>query len=484
MRSPELQRDLPDIKKEYSPIAETDRRGIFIIDDVEYDLGEEFADKEIVRLDPDTFCVANLIRNKLLKHSSGLSLRKKDDETSYYDQNILATFRMKDGEIIDLKPFQSSEFQPKRTDETDEEYQNRIWGSGNDDLRILKQIKRQFRETGNEIDLDSLSVREQMSFAQYYYTNFYDRKKIFDFVNMFGIDGLKTFLACEYGMKIGDEIIDLGERLPQETAEKIFEKYTEIVNLCDQAVAEIKNEFKRKATPKTVDKIRDNLLSRAKRLLESFYAQAGRNITPEDMMHELDNINTDIILFAASFKSLAESEEKIDLTEMAQAAIETKQASELTPREIDSLKRIFQKNWEERYPGKLSDLIFKDFEEIIESDSEFYILKRNGDIVAFLRTTETSPNTLEVGSFNVRSEAMKTKLGEAFLEQTINELAKTNILRCSVYAPAKSLLDYYKKFGFKIVGITPPPPGEVSTFLDMERNDARRNHLRNYDLAA
>jgi N-acetylglutamate synthase-like GNAT family acetyltransferase len=190
------------------------------------------------------------------------------------------------------------------------------------------------------------------------------------------------------------------------------------------------------------------------------------------MEQNLENIKSDIILFASTFKTLFEAEGGIDFKDAFRARIESKKAIELSPKEKETLKLIFLKNWKEKYPKNISDVIYKDFEEIIEGDSDFYLLKYNNEVVTFLRATEISAQVLEIGSFNVREEAISTKIAEVFFKQVIEKLAIDNVLKLSVYVSNESLINYYERMGFKKNGMTTPPPGEVSVFVDMERNDA------------
>ena len=65
-----------------------------------------------------------------------------------------------------------------------------------------------------------------------------------DFFNNFDKNGLKTFLSISSGGKeMGDKILELGEKLEPEVAEKVFAKYGEIIDTADNTETEIKKIF-------------------------------------------------------------------------------------------------------------------------------------------------------------------------------------------------------------------------------------------------
>lgn len=440
-----------------------------------FKLGPEFSDTALVKIDSEKFGICR--REQLF-----VSSRTIGGTTAEKFSHILTTST--EGEFK-ISPYIIEEALPQREDEDNLNYKERTLlheDSFSSNARI--ELVESRINHGAGISLEDLNHREKVSLANYYLSNpSRNHEPIINFAKKFGEDGLKTLLACEYGMKTGDQIIYLGEKLPPEKAEKIFDKYNEIVNLCDRVLDEVKDKFKKEATPKTVDKVRNNLLSRAKKLLNSFYAQAGKSTTPEDMMRELDNISTDIMLFAATFKSLAE-EDKVKLTEITDTKIETKTAEDLSPSEREEMLRIFIQN-RGNYSAELLKLVSQEFEQSLDNQSAtFYVLRFDDKITSFMRTEPRGEGRLYAGSFNVRPEAKGSEIGTAMMEEIIDRLAQENIIEIVANADKKGLIKFYQeKFKFRIKEIIDNYQGTGEKFFRMERNDHQKSKA-DYALAA
>ncbi len=353
---------------------------------------------------------------------------------------------------------------PRRENETTDNYKLRTMLLDDAKSAVDRiDLVRSRLEYGAGVNIDKLNFREKASLTNYYLSSSSrNRESLVNFAKKFGENGLKTFLACEYGFEAGDQIIDLGEKLPPEVAQKIFDKYSAIVKLCHKTISEIEQNFKKEATPEVANKINENLLFKAKELLQSFYLQAGQNITPEEMLKKLDNINTDIILFASTFKNLTNSGEKVDFKEATDTKMETKKPAELSPAEREEMMRIFLANREIGYTEELLQTISADFENALtpakgsnKATATFTILKHNNAIISFLRLEPTGENRLYAASFNTRPEAKGFAIGNAMMKEVLNKAAEENTISAVAYSQKPDLIAFYKRqFGFREVGET------------------------------
>lgn len=76
-----------------------------------------------------------------------------------------------------------------------------------------------------------LLLREQYYFLQFIKSkNAEEIEPIKEFTQKFGLDGIRAFLAMEYNPELGQDIVELGRRLPEEQARALFARYAEILD--------------------------------------------------------------------------------------------------------------------------------------------------------------------------------------------------------------------------------------------------------------
>lgn len=376
---------------------------------------------------------------------------------------------------------------PRREDESENDYFYRTRLHENSDwskARMFLVASRIKNMAG--ISLDKMNAREMANLTNYYLANSHrNHQPVIDFAKKFKQEGLKTFLACETGIQSGDLIIELGEKLPQQVAEKLFAKYQEVISESSRVLEVIKS-FDKQVDPLTEKKIKESLLKKAKDLLVSFHAKADMAEGSEEFISELDVVKADIILFASTFKALSESGEDIDFKEAEQVRMETKKPDDLSPTEKEEMVRIFLANRETGYPEKLLKEVFNDFEESINPDpnsskasADFTILKYNNQIVSFLRLEPRGKDRVYAAAFNTRPEAKGFKIGNAMMKEVIEKAAENNTIEAVAYSQKTDLLSFYQKFfGFRPVGET-EIAGEK--FIRIEKPKKAKEQL---DLAA
>lgn len=317
---------------------------------------------------------------------------------------------------------------------------------------------RKMIEVDFNIKLATLDIRTQLQFINFISVNSQQEVMVVaDFTHKFGENGFKTFLACEYGLELGDKIINLGEKLEPQTAKVIFAKYLEIIDQTDEVIDYLQQEFghDKNFNEETIKSIKENLFRRGKDLLLDFSLQVDRqngDINETEIITKLEEVKTDVILFASTFRAVTETGE-IDFADMANTKLETKTTKELMPGEIEEMIRIFQDNRRD-YPPQLEAVVVNDFIKALDSaESVFHTLKYNNKIVSFIRFDELAENKVYAGSFNVRPEGRGANIGTVMMQTVLDRYAKTNTLEAVVYSKNPMLNKYLKDFGFKIVGV-------------------------------
>jgi len=388
---------------------------------------------------------------------------------------------LEDDNKFRLEPYSQEVAMPKHQKETDEDYRRRLFLHQSP---LMSQTKANFvigrLEGGTGISLKELNVRERASLVNAYFFAGNREKRHYDLINFskkFGVDCLKTFLACEYGMDAGEKIIFLGERLPTETARKIFAKYNKIVAEADNAFEIIKAELpEADLGPEETKKITENLLKKAKEMLSDFTVAVDKGSADQDVeqvLKKLDRIKNDIILFIEAYKEVPR--DKKNPKEIKSLSNETKTGDQLTPKEREEMLWIFFDNWQKDVPQKLFDRLVKDFEQALEGDSEFYLYKYRGEIVSFIRFQDIGKDRVYVGSFNTRPEAKGAEFGAAMAKKAFDEKAKSKVIEATVYSQKKGLLRYYREqFKMSLVEIIPNYEDTGETFYRIERDDRQK----------
>jgi len=164
-------------------------------------------------------------------------IKRRISENKPVDTKTVNDFITKKTE---LKEYLITDYIFRNSNESDIDYANRI-SKLSDTSYVLGNFRSFMSETG--LAANNYSWKEQLILSDAL-TSVEENNKIISFGKNFKKDGVKTFLSIEQGGKeMGDKIIGLGEKLPEEVSQKVFEKYGEIINTADKAEEEIKNIF-------------------------------------------------------------------------------------------------------------------------------------------------------------------------------------------------------------------------------------------------
>lgn len=363
-----------------------------------------------------------------------------------------------------------------------------IQGRNNDnlDVQIYRKINEPYhREKIKEItgiEINKLRIDEQFYFLNYLkFANEETLEKVKEFSHEFSINGFRTFLSIEKGGKeMGDKILALGEKLPTEVSEKLFKKYSEIVeetNTIENTLSEFfKND--RDVSEEQINSIKDSLLKKGKDLLIEFsnLTEKEQNVnTQEFLINKLDDIKQENIIFSSIFASLKKSGEKISFKDVKDLKLDKVESTDqLTPKEITEMEKIYKENYSDK--PELFKTLLQSFKNIIDTGynhTDFYMLKHKGEIVSFCRFDyHMKEKEVYFGSFNVNKNFGNGMIGSTMLEEVVNTKAHWTGLNgfmmradCSATAPISSK---YIESGF-VATQAYELAGELS--LEIKRDD-------------
>lgn len=331
---------------------------------------------------------------------------------------------------------------------------------GDDHLRLrnyesmLSEFTRNYIQDNFSIELKNLTIMEQGYFLNFLKTRTLQNVEGLQlFTQKYKADGARAFLSLEHGgQEMGNKILTIGEEYPQEIANKIFAKYGEIVDIANNAEELLKEEFANEDQA-IIRKTAENLLLRGKALL-SLMADSD-SLTEEDVLNKINKLKDEVTLFTSGVKALSELNEKFTLKELAQSHFEIISGPELSAKGtdvIDHMKEIYLKNYEgEKFTDAFRQTIMDEFERRLEDpNTRFYILKHEGQIVAFNSFTDKEDNAVHFASFNVDPQYAHAQLGEAMMEVSLDKEAKNAVITCAG-VPDAPITQTYLKRGFEKV---------------------------------
>ena len=287
------------------------------------------------------------------------------------------------------------------------------------DYSYISKVSDKFFEE-SKIRIQELSWKEQQwLIASYYEMGIKgEEEKIINFTKRFGLNGLRTFLSCEYDIENGQKIIGLGEKLDPKIAEAIFSKYNELINLTKKSIEDLEKKLGNKDLDFNENKssiISRNILTKANNLLVSFSDSIKNNsINEEKLFQELEKISADIILLNEIIRELPREEVAgLDLRKIEDIdKREDMPASEILKNKelVEKIKNIIR----EQFPEGDDDEFIKECQN--KENLKIIITLANKEVLSFFTKEKVSENFEYVDWFISNPDAPIKGLGEATLK--------------------------------------------------------------------
>lgn len=336
------------------------------------------------------------------------------------------------------------------------------------DYNVLKALEKDYG-----FPITELTTREQLWFVaslDKYHKK--DEEAVQSFTKKFGLIGARAFLATEFGDEFRGTILGIAEKFPEEDARKIFESFSEIVTFAQETADNLGKHFFVHDETYDANAVRAELLSRAKKLLITFQDSDVKDITAK-----LESFQSDNVLFASMFK-VTQKGQVVKFEDIKGLKLETLNGSELSENEDDCIKMetIARKNWNTDKP-EITEVLMTGMKSAFQNTStQWHLLRRNSDILAFIRFDNESGSSVHAASLHVNSGLRGSGIGEAMMHAAIISEAKKHIVTAEALLEAEVSTKYVEDIGFVIIGIetlvTPEGP-EIDVLkirIDKERN--------------
>lgn len=338
---------------------------------------------------------------------------------------------------------------------------------------LLQELEKKFN-----LNIRLLSPHEAKAFINFLFEIKNEQaESLKKFSIQFGINGLRTFLSLEHGgSDMGQKILDIGEKLPQETASKIFSKYAEIIDSVENLLNVVQNNFKSTidTKPELLQSVEQSLYKRGADLLSQFHDNINQN--PDEIIVELERINADTITTLSIFKYAAKLGNKLPLEDISGAEFSKKAGNELSPEDINEMEHIYQVNWKNYGNQQLIQSVIHKFKESLTGDNavheQVYTFKKNNQINAFVKFSDLQSGVKYASALNVDQSSKGFGLGETMMDEALYREAQENILIATCDPYNDSNMRYFEK-GFVGTGFT----GDNPPVMNICWNESMNTHI-------
>ncbi len=333
---------------------------------------------------------------------------------------------------------------------------------------------RKFLETDIGFDFTQYNFQEQVYFLNYLKTvSIKKSKEIRAFSENYGPSGMRTFFSISYGGKeMGDKILSLGDKkkLPKETAEKVFAKYGEIIDVANKAEEEIKKLYeKENISPKVLDSVKEHLLKRGAEMLSEL--ADTKDINELEILKELENIKTETMILGSSYLELHKSGEKIPFDQVVGTSVEKISAQNITEEKKEEIIKAYingrpKETYENEEHLKLLANEFRN--DLNKKETNVFNIRFNGEIIAFADFQKIDEDTFHIGGLTFLENVRNSAIAVAVMNSIMKEFSKYNIT-AEVHSKNTILNMYTRRFGFKIIGEMPLAENAGELYYKIER---------------
>jgi hypothetical protein len=336
--------------------------------------------------------------------------------------------------------------------------------SFNENSHILRSemknmLNPQVREILNKdlrIDLNELGA-EQAYIVEYIANK--KRKEIVpirDFINQYNKVGLKTFLSCAHDIKMGDQILNLAEKLPEDSSRVLFQTYSDMVDATEEIGDILKENLGDKVTPELINSSKETLLIAGKNLLETYSKKASTcegldcETLGEELKERLSLAKKSVFAFSYVCKTLVEKGEfSFEDFKAAKLVYDQSPVAEEIAQKIIAMHDENTK----QYPSKLGEkwrATLKNGLKNPNPDQLVVHVSFEDEVVSAMRVIKQEDGSWYGASFNVNPTVQGSKVGSELLKKVLIDLAKDKPFIADCYSKNPMLDTYLNKFGFQI----------------------------------
>jgi N-acetylglutamate synthase-like GNAT family acetyltransferase len=335
----------------------------------------------------------------------------------------------------------------------------------NDFVTLVHSGVRKLIEQDLDVRLADLTVREQIYFLNYLKRVTLGGFETFkDFVSKYGIDGMRTFLATEFGENAPDVILGIAysDAYSDQQAESIFAKYAEIINGLDDAEHRLREQYP--DNTEVVSKALLNVRKRSRDLL----VRAHNAQNPEQFMASLERLNLGNQLFTGLFDALVSERGIRNIAEMPDVHIDVFSSQEVRERNLlPQLKEMYRSNYVSTYGEEFVVALIERLDAKVNDASTQCVILRHGETILGFMAVVDHGEYVEVSALNVDQPVRTTKAGLVMLG-VVDQYAREGRL-VKADAPLDNAQAYINARGFVGTGVT--ELAGVPLVL-IERNDA------------
>ena len=264
-----------------------------------------------------------------------------------------------------------------------------------------------------------------------------DESEMLGFLNKHREAGLKTITSILYGgIEMSQKILTIAEKIPTESANAIFSKYAEIVDITRDIENFVQAEFDDELSkdPKIIESLKSKLLERGVKILDIFHSKIEALTTENEteMSHvieeSLSKISVNALATLSAFKYARDHSKRITLEDVKNSEFSKKDMQQVSKEDAQYMSNMYYENYAHN-PEFAQKLVTKFNDGFTNKSlpSDLYTYRLSGSIEAFARFKEFKDGK-HLSAVNVSESSRGYALGEALVEQAIERESLENIL--------------------------------------------------------
>lgn len=267
------------------------------------------------------------------------------------------------------------------------------------------------------------------------------------------VDFLQSFMAVAENPAAAHTILEVAERVHNDPVQrkKIFSVLKTITEAASSAGEYMRSQYKKAGDQDSIRKTVQRLLRKGKDVLDESVVEVG-----SDIVDSLKNVSSEIMLLTSTFKTLRESSKNIPLSEVESIDVNIFKREAL--REFvknghnwSDMETLYRSRYADpKYTEAFKNKLVESFRAAVERGSTtLYVVRHEGEIIAFCRFDTQPDGSLYFGSFVIDARYDNHKLGMALLEESLLVLGQTHTIRadCDPSSPAAAM---YARLGFYV----------------------------------